>query len=156
MPGGIFSEDGTRFSSSSRLPLPRRRAPFRRAAEISTAFDESRRHFDVATTNKRRVGVHEAADERVLLVTKHRITGAERCDWWPSVQEAERSDQIVLEVRDKIRIQKHKSNWTGLASVLGIVLGRSGTQDHYVRDRSLDQKEFFESVEDKKRRPSNA
>ncbi|CAN5438462.1 hypothetical protein BH09SUM1_BH09SUM1_32730 [soil metagenome] len=83
-------------------------------------------------------------------MTKHKITGAERCDWWPSVKEAEESDQIVLEVRERIKTEQHKRNWTGLSSVLMNVLGRSGTQDAYVRARSLDQKEFFESVEDKK------
>lgn len=97
----------------------------------------------------RHPGVHEASEERVLLVTKHKITGAERCDWWPSVEEAEQSDMKVLEVRERIKIEKHKSNWTGLSSLLGLALWRSGTQDQYLRKRSLDQKEFFESVEDK-------
>lgn len=99
----------------------------------------------------RKPGVHEADDERVLLVTKHKVTGAERCDWWPSVEEAEASDLKVLEVRERVKIEKHKRNWKGLASLLSVVLGPSGTQDHYVRDRSLDQKEFFESVDDKKK-----
>ncbi|MBI1289664.1 hypothetical protein GC173_00275 [bacterium] len=104
----------------------------------------------------RRVGVHEADDERVLLVTKHKITGAERCDWWPSVAEAEASDMQVLEVRERIRIEKRKSDWKGLTSLLRVVLGPSGAQDHYVRDRSLDQKEFFESVADKKKKINRA
>lgn len=97
----------------------------------------------------RRPGVHDAAEERVLLVTKHKITGAERVDWWPSVEEAEASDMKVLEVRQRIRKEKHKSNWTGLASLLGIALGPSGTQDYYLRDNTFKQREFFESVDDK-------
>jgi hypothetical protein len=99
--------------------------------------------------SSRRIGVHEVSDEKVLLVTKHRVTGAERCDWWPSVAEAEASDMIVLEVRDRIKVEKRKSNWKGLASLLGIALWRSGTQDAYIRDRALDQREFFESIDDK-------
>ena len=98
----------------------------------------------------RHPGIHEAAENRVLLVCKHKITGAERCDWWPSVEEAERSDMIVLEVRREIKIEKHKSNWTGLASMLNVALGKSGTTVDYTRKRSLDQKEFFESTDDKK------
>ncbi|MEO8376379.1 MAG: hypothetical protein ABI579_01810 [Candidatus Sumerlaeota bacterium] len=99
----------------------------------------------------RHPGVHEADESRVLLVTKHKITGAERCDYWPSVEEAERSDQIVLEVRERIKIEKHKSNWTGLASLLNMSLGKSGTTENYTRKRALDQKEFFESIDDKKK-----
>ncbi|MCC6545703.1 hypothetical protein IT570_00935 [Candidatus Sumerlaeota bacterium] len=102
----------------------------------------------------RHPGVHEADTDRVLLVTKHRVTGAERCDWWPSVEEAERSDMIVLEVRNRIKIEKHKSNWTGLSSVLNSALGKSGTTEEYTRKRALDQKEFFESIEDKRKKSS--
>ncbi len=97
----------------------------------------------------RRPGIHEVSDERVLLVTKNKITGAERCDWWPSVKEAEESNMIVLEVRDKVKVEKHKKDWKGLSSVLAIALGKSGPQDKYVRTRPLDQREFFEPVEDK-------
>ena len=99
---------------------------------------------------RRRPGVHEAESNRVLLVTKHKVTGAERCDWWPSVEEAEDSGLNVLEVRDRVTIEKHKRNWTGLASMLFVALGKSGTQDEYLRERPLAQKEFFESVADKK------
>ena len=99
----------------------------------------------------RRPGVHEADSHRVLLVTKHKITGAERCDWWPSVEEAEASNMIVLEVRERITIEKHKSNWTGLRSMLRVALGPSGAQDDYLRENTLKQKEFFESVDDKKK-----
>lgn len=102
----------------------------------------------------RHPGIHEADTDRVLLVTKHKITGAERCDWWPSVEEAERSDMIVLEVRERIKIEKHKNNWTGLASVLNGALGKSGTTLDYTRRRSLDQREFFESIDDKKKKTS--
>lgn len=97
----------------------------------------------------RKPGIHETSEERVLLVTKHKRTGAERCDWWPSIKEAEESDQIVLEVRRTLKVEKHKSDWTGLASMLYLVLGKSGNQDKYVRTRALDQMEFFESVADK-------
>ena len=100
----------------------------------------------------RRPGVHEVSNERVLLVTKHKITGAERCDWWPSVEEAEQSDMKVLEVRERRSVEKNKSNWKGLDSLLGIVLWKSGVQDHYVRKNALKQTEFFESVDDKKKR----
>jgi len=103
----------------------------------------------------RKPGVHEADDERVLLVTKNRVTGAERVDWWPSVKEAEESNMIVQEVRERAKVEKHKRDWTGLASVLHLLLGKSGTQDYYLRDRSLDQREFFESVEDKRKRPKD-
>lgn len=99
----------------------------------------------------RRPGVHETSEERVLLVTKHKITGAERCDWWPSVEEAEISDQIVLEVRERIKIEKRKSNWSGLSSLLNLVLGKSGTTVQYTRHRALDQQEFFEGVDEKKK-----
>ncbi len=99
--------------------------------------------------SRRHPGVHEAAEERVLLVTKDRNTGAERCDWWPSVEEAKECDQEVLEVRQRIRVERKKKSWTGLDSLLNFVLGASGTQDHYVRDRPFDQREFFESVDDK-------
>ena len=105
-------------------------------------------------TTYRHPGIHEADEERVLLVTKHKVTGAERCDWWPSVEEAERSDMKVLEVRERIKIEKHKKNWSGLSSVLHLVLGKSGTTEEYTRKRSLDQKEFFESVDEKKKRSS--
>ncbi len=98
----------------------------------------------------RRPGIHETSTERVLLVTKHKVTGAERCDWWPSVEEAEQSDMNVLEVRERVTIEKHKSNWTGLASMLFLALGKGGPQDAYTRRRPLDQLEFFESVDDKK------
>lgn len=99
---------------------------------------------------RRHPGVQEASAERVLLVTKNKITGAERCDWWPSVEEAEDSNMKVLEVRERITIEQNKKDWKGLASILRLVLGPSGAQDHYLRERALDQKEFFESVEDKK------
>ena len=100
----------------------------------------------------RKPGHHEAASERVLLVCKHKVSGAERCDWWPSVEEAEASDWKVLEVRERIKTEPPR--WTGLWSVLGLVLGRSGTQDKYVRNRALDQREFFEVTDDsKKKRP---
>ena len=98
----------------------------------------------------RKPGHHNACEERVLLVCKHKVTGAERCDWWPSVEEAEASDWKVLEVRERIKTEKPE--WKGLWSVLGLALGRSGTQDKYVRNRSLDQKEFFEVVDDDARR----
>lgn len=101
--------------------------------------------------NYRHPGIQEADEERVLLVTKHRITGAERVDWWPSVAEAERSDMIVLEVREKVRIEKTKK-WTGLSSLLNLVLGKAGTTDRYTRQRSLDQREFFEAVDTKSRK----
>ncbi len=98
---------------------------------------------------RRHPGIHDAVEERVLLVTKDRSTGAERCDWWPSVEEAKASNQEVLEERDRIRVERKKKDWTGLDSLLNLVLGASGTQDHYVRDRPFDQKEFFEPVDEK-------
>lgn len=97
----------------------------------------------------RRPGVHEASEERVLLVTKHKVTGAERIDWWPSKEEAEASDLTVLETRERVKIEKEKKDWTGLASLLNLVLGKSGTTARYLRPRALDQREFFEPVEDK-------
>jgi hypothetical protein len=100
----------------------------------------------------RRPGIHEMSDEYVLLVTKHKITGAERVDWWPSRKEAEESNLLVLEERGRRKVEKHKKDWKGLASLLHIVLGKSGTQDYYTRRRGLDQREFFESVEEKKYR----
>jgi len=99
--------------------------------------------------SRRHPGIHEAAEERVLLVTKDKTTGAERCDWWPSVEEAEESNMVGLEVRDRIKIQKKQKRWQGLASVLCQILGKSGTQDYYLRKRPLEQKEFFETVEEK-------
>lgn len=98
---------------------------------------------------RRHPGVQEVSAERVLLVTKDKTTGAERCDWWPSVEEAEESNQKVLEVRERMSIERKKTNWTGLASVLNLVLGASGTQDYYTRKRPFDQREFFESVDQK-------
>lgn len=98
----------------------------------------------------RHPGVHEIEDERVLLVCKSKITGAERVDWWPSVEEAEKSNMNVLEVRDRVRVEKRKKDWKGLASILGLLLWRSGTQDYYTRERTLDQEEFFEPVAAKK------
>jgi hypothetical protein len=100
-------------------------------------------------------GVHEVCDEKVLLVTKHRVTGAERVDWWSSVKEAEESDLIVLEQRDKVTVEKRKKNWTGLASLLHMVFGKSGTTPWYTRERPLDQREFFESVDDRSKSPKN-
>lgn len=97
-------------------------------------------------------GVHENSDEYVLLITKNKITGAERADWWPSREEAEASNMIVLEERRRVKTEKHKKDWKGLASLLRIVLGKSGTQDYYLRRRGLDQREFFESVEEKRLR----
>ncbi len=101
----------------------------------------------------RRPGIHEVSDEKVLLVTKDKTSGAERVDWWPSVKEAEESNMQVLEVRETRKIQKRKSDWKGLKSMLALALGRSGPQESYLRERSLDQREFFESVEDKEKRP---
>lgn len=107
-------------------------------------------------TTKRHPGVHDVEDERVLLVCKNKITGAERVDWWPSVEEAEASNMKVLEVRDRITVEKNKKDWTGLRSVLRLALGKSGAQDSYVRDRALDQEEFFETVTAKKGRPKKS
>lgn len=103
-------------------------------------------------SSNRHPGVHEIEDERVLLVCKHKITGSERIDWWPSVEEAERCDMEVLEVRDRVATEKRKKDWTGLASILGLILWRSGTQDYYTRDRALDQEEFFEPVAAKRKK----
>lgn len=97
-------------------------------------------------------GMQEVSDEKVLLVTKNKITGAERCDWWPSVEEAEDSNMEVLEVRERRKVEKNKQDWTGRPSILRFILGKSGTQDLYLRDRSFDQREFFESVEDKRKK----
>ena len=97
----------------------------------------------------RNPGVHEASEDRVLLVTKHKTTGAERVDWWPSVAEAEASDMKVLEVRQRIHLEKNKTNWTGLQSMLRVALGVSGVQDNYIRDNAFKQKEFFETVDEK-------
>lgn len=98
---------------------------------------------------RRHPGVHDAHEERVLLVTKNTITGAERVDWWPSVEEAEDSNLKVLEVRRKITVPRRKTNWKGLKSLLYTVLGKSGTQDFYVHERNYDQKEFFEVVNER-------
>lgn len=99
----------------------------------------------------RHPGVQEQEEERVLLVTKNKITGAERVDWWPSVEEAERSNMIVKEVRQKISTPKQKkvTEWSGLKLLARLLLGASGTQDNYIRERPLHQKEFFESVDEK-------
>ncbi len=96
-------------------------------------------------------GFHEMAEERVLLVTKNKITGAERVDWWPSVEEAENSNMIVLEERRRISTPRKKKvhEWTGLKLIARLLLGPSGTQDNYMRERPLRQKEFFESVDEK-------
>jgi hypothetical protein len=102
------------------------------------------------TQPRRHPGVQEVEEERVLLVTKHRITGAERCDWWPSEQEAKDSNLDILEVRKRIHVPKVKKDWKGLASLLHMVLGKSGTQDYYTRQRPLDQREFFETVDDRR------
>lgn len=101
---------------------------------------------------RRKPGVHTLSEERVLLVTKNKITGAERCDWWPSVEEAEDSNMIVLEVRDRIKVEKEKKDWKGLNSMLNLILGKSGTQDNYLREDTFKQREFFESVDDKKKK----
>ena len=98
---------------------------------------------------RRHPGVQEVSTEKVPLVTKDKTTGAERCDWWPTVEEAEDSNQKVLEVREKITVERKKKNWTGLASVLNLVLGASGTQDNYTRKRPFGQREFFEPVDEK-------
>lgn len=104
------------------------------------------------TKPSRHPGIHEITDERVLLVTRNKSTGQERCDWWPTVEEAEASNMEVLEVRDRIKVEKNKSNWTGLASVLNLVLGKSGTTHYYTRDRCFKQREYFESVDEKRKK----
>ena len=98
----------------------------------------------------RHPGVQEASEERVLLVTRSKAGGQERIDWWPSVAEAEASDHIVLEVRRRIHVEKEKKNWTGSASFWRFILGKSGTQDRYTRESAYEQKEFYDSVLDKK------
>ena len=100
---------------------------------------------------RRHPGLEDIEEERVFLVTKHSITGSERADWWPSEQEARDSNYDILEVRQRIRVPREKKDWTGLGSLLRMVLGKSGTQDYYTRQRPLDQREFFESVDDKKK-----
>jgi hypothetical protein len=99
---------------------------------------------------RRHPGVQEVDEERVLLVCKDKSTGAERVDWWPSEEEARDSNMEILEVRRRVRVEKEKTNWTGLNSLLRIVLGRSGTQDAYTRERPVDQREFFETPDDRR------
>ncbi len=98
----------------------------------------------------RHPGVHEYADERVLLVTRDKATGQERCDWWTSVEEAEASNMEVLEVREKMTVDK-TAEFKGMMWWARALLGKAGAQNTFIRSRGIDAQEFFESAADKKK-----
>jgi hypothetical protein len=88
------------------------------------------------------VGVREASDKKVLLVCRSKSNGGIRIDWWPSVDEAQRHDMVVLEVRERIEVPK-KVEATGLWKLAEMILGRAASQDRLIHKRGLDQKEYF-------------
>lgn len=90
-----------------------------------------------------KVGLREVTDEKVLLVCRSKVTGAERVDWWPSVEEAQRHDMEVIEVRERIKVPHRVMEPTGLWKLGEMILGRAISQEILVRRRSMDQKEFF-------------
>jgi len=89
------------------------------------------------------VGLREQTTEKVLLVCQSKSNGGIRIDWWPSVEEAEQHDMIVLEVREKITLPARHTPKDPFYKKLGLFLGKGGAQDELLKRNAFDRKEWF-------------